>query len=499
MRPSAPVAFHRRRPHFTLLCVFLLIFVVFAFMLGFEALMLPRASSFLSLPAASAAAVPPRVESSSSGGGGSSSSTGGSAPTAAAVALPSLASSSGRPPAPVEAFRHGGTSPPNISVIMPCFGQVAYLEEGLRSVLLQQYPAAEIIVVDDGSEDHCGQAASRLLDGSLAPLRREGVRKLQAWWGWGAADLKRFRDEVVLTPNRGVAHARNTGIRRARGDWICCIDADDTISDTYFLSAMARVAAVPPTNLVYANQQFFGESRWQWHVPDLRADMALVNGPLPLMTLFRRALWEATPHGFDEALPRGHEDWALWLQFMRLALHPFKIDAFVVQYRYKKNSKMRNRERNNPEVPRLLRCLFPDVYPVRKLLVDHHELLKPNGFSEMVRMDVSVSQHLHAHRAATHLWRGMILQAKGDLAAAARAYNDSKRRAEPYDWQGAFRLWRVLTQMGDAAAAEDERRHLLRLWGDAQFAWYSTDVGGTPLHFATAAPGADMTVGTVGA
>ncbi len=55
-----------------------------------------------------------------------------------------------------------------------------------------------------------------------------------------------------------------------------------------------------------------------------------------------------------------------------------------MQYRYKKNSKMRNRERTSPEVPRLMRCLFPDLYPVRKLLVDHHELLKPNGFSEMV-------------------------------------------------------------------------------------------------------------------
>ena len=62
----------------------------------------------------------------------------------------------------------------------------------------------------------------------------------------------------------------------------------------------------------------------------------------------------------------------------------------LTQYRFKKNSKMRNRELNNPEVPRLLRTLFADLYPVRKLLLDHHELLKPNGFSESVRMDVSV-------------------------------------------------------------------------------------------------------------
>ena len=107
------------------------------------------------------------------------------------------------------------------------------------------------------------------------------------------------------------------------------------------------------------------------------------------------------------------QDWALWLQFMRLSLHAHKLDDFLTFYRYKRNSKMRNRERQNPEVPRvplagpngrpavwplagsngrpwplfgrclaaaaaemsavrachwqLLRCLFPDLYPVRSL------------------------------------------------------------------------------------------------------------------------------------
>lgn len=486
------LALSRRRPRFTLLCAFVLIFILFSFMLGFEALMLPKASSLLSgLPAVDAAPIPVTTTSSSSSSQRAPAGTMGSAVHSAAEALAAMAS--GR----VAPFS-SSVAPPNISVVMPCYGQSQFLEEGMRSVLSQQYPPAELLIIDDGSEDHCGQTATKLLDGTLAPLRRKGVRTLQAWWGWSASDLRRFKDEVVLTPNRGVAHARNTGIRRARGDWICCIDADDTISDTYFLQAMAHVAAVSSTNLVYANQQFFGESRWQWHVPELRADSALVNGPLPLMTLFRKSLWQATPHGFDEALPKGHEDWALWLQFMRLALHPFKIEAFVVQYRYKKNSKMRNRERQNPEVPRLLRCLFPDLYPVRKLLVDHAELLKPNGFSEAVRMDVSVSMHLHPHRAATHLWRGMILQAKGDLAAAVTAYNVSKRRAEPYDWQGAYRLWRVLSNMGARDAAEVERRHLLTIWGEAQLAFYGTDVQGTPVEFRTAAPNADMTVGVIG-
>ena len=458
-----------------------LVFFICITMLVVEGLLLPHTTLF-ALPSATAAPLPVA--------------TGGEVLHSAShrTAIASVADVAANNVRPAELNRV--SSPPNISVVMPCYGQVAFLEEGLRSVITQKYAPAEIIVVDDGSEDRCGQVAQRLLDGPLAPARRHGVRTLQAWWGWSAADLRRFRDEVVVTPNRGVAHARNTGIRRARGDWICCIDADDTISDSYFLTAMSHVAVAPSTNLVYANQQFFGESKFQWHPPELRADLALVNGPLPLMTLWKRSLWEATPHGFDEALPKGHEDWSFWLQLMRLALHPYKIEDFLVQYRYKANSKKRNRERNNPEVPRLMRTLFPDLYPIRKLLVDHAELLKPQGFSEAVRMDVSVSQHLHGHRAVTHLWRGLILQAKADFVAALSAYNTSRALAEPYDWQGAFRMWRLLHDMGDTSGEADavaaELRHK---WGDAQFAWYSPDVHGPHLNFASAAPGADMTLG----
>lgn len=367
---------------------------------------------------------------------------------------------------------------PNISVVMPCYGHIAFQEEAIASVVHQEYPPAEILVVDDGSEDHCGEQAQRILTATLAAPRRRQVELLMKWWGFGPGELSHFRDEVIVTPNRGVAHARNTGIRRARGDWVVCLDADDMISAEYFLRGMEHVAARPGTNLIYANQQFFYESRWQWNVPELRVDDAIVRGPLPVMTLWRRDLWEATPHGFDEALPKGHEDWAFWLQLTRLPLQPHKIDAFLTQYRFKRQSKMRDREKANPEVPRLMRTLFADLYPVRKLLIDHHLLLSPRGFSESVQMDVSVSQHLHPHRSTPHLWVGMILQAKGDLRGAAAAYNRSKQLAQPFDWQGTFRLWKALLLLGDTEAAAREEEALLHLWGPVQFGWYRTDVDG---------------------
>ena len=156
-----------------------------------------------------------------------------------------------------------GPTAQTISVVMPCYGHAKYLEEALGSVVDQTYPPAEVIVVDDGSEDRCGDAAHKLLTGALAERRRRQAEKLIAWWGWGVAELERYSDEVLVTPNRGVAHARNTGIRRARGGWICCLDGDDKVSSEYFLKAMVHSSAHAGANLIYANQQFFGESTWK--------------------------------------------------------------------------------------------------------------------------------------------------------------------------------------------------------------------------------------------
>ena len=122
-----------------------------------------------------------------------------------------------------------------------------------------------------------------------------------------------------------------------------------------------------------------------------------------------------------------------------------------------------------PRGARLLRTLFPDLYPVRKLLVDHHELPKPGGFSEMVQMDVSVSHHLYPERATPYLWLGMILQVKGDLHAAAAAFNRSKallRHTTGKPLSGCGDFSRATRR--NAAAARERAAPLAR-WGSVRF------------------------------
>lgn len=107
------------------------------------------------------------------------------------------------------------TSPPAphvVTVIVPVFDVESYLEECLTSIVGQSYRQLQIIVVDDGSRD-----------GSLA------IARSYARWD--------RRISVVQQENRGLGAARNTGIARASGTYLCFVDSDDVLP----VDAIARM------------------------------------------------------------------------------------------------------------------------------------------------------------------------------------------------------------------------------------------------------------------
>lgn len=107
---------------------------------------------------------------------------------------------------------------PRVTIVTPSYNQGAFLEETLRSVLLQGYPNLEYIVVDGGSTD-----------GSVAILER------YAPW----------LDFWVSEPDRGQSHALNKGLGRATGEVLGWLNSDDTFAPGGLFALMALRARAP--------------------------------------------------------------------------------------------------------------------------------------------------------------------------------------------------------------------------------------------------------------
>jgi glycosyltransferase involved in cell wall biosynthesis len=86
-----------------------------------------------------------------------------------------------------------------VSVVIPTYNYGHFVTEAVQSALTQTYPNLEVIVVDDGSNDDTAER------------------------------LRQFGNQIIYIyqQNRGLSSARNAGIRRATGEWVAFLDADD--------------------------------------------------------------------------------------------------------------------------------------------------------------------------------------------------------------------------------------------------------------------------------
>ena len=112
---------------------------------------------------------------------------------------------------------------PLVSVVIPAYNAEKFVLQAVRSVLQQCYQPLEIWLVDDGSTDQTAEI----------------VRQ-------HAPTVKIIRQE-----NAGVAAARNTGVRLARGELICFLDADDGWLPGKLAAQVAYMQAHPEVGLLY--------------------------------------------------------------------------------------------------------------------------------------------------------------------------------------------------------------------------------------------------------
>jgi cellulose synthase/poly-beta-1,6-N-acetylglucosamine synthase-like glycosyltransferase len=96
---------------------------------------------------------------------------------------------------------------PMVSVLVPAFNEEKVIGQSLLSLLKQDYPYFEILVVDDGSSDRTYEEACKFMG------------------DYGAAKVR-----VIRQPNRGKAAAHNLAISVAKGELVLCVDADSQLA-----------------------------------------------------------------------------------------------------------------------------------------------------------------------------------------------------------------------------------------------------------------------------
>lgn len=184
-----------------------------------------------------------------------------------------------------------GASKPQVSIVMPTFNRDKFIEKAVRNVLEQDYPALELVVVNDGSTD--GTA------GILKSLAAEP------------------RVRVLTQENLGLPAALNAGFAVATGEllgWSC----DDDYYKPGALTALARELALDKeAGAVFADYELVSD---EWGRRSIRtgpiSDLNVRN-TVGLCVLFRRSAWQQTG-AFDPAYTLA-EDYEYWVRMSRVA------------------------------------------------------------------------------------------------------------------------------------------------------------------------------------
>ena len=187
---------------------------------------------------------------------------------------------------------------------MPAYNVEAYLAEAVDSVLAQTYRDFELVIVNDGSTD-----------GTLAIAER-----------YRAEDPARIR--VVSQPNRGLAAARNAGLRAATGAVFALLDSDDGWEPAFLAEQMRVLDDDPTIAIVTGNARNRGgiqSGQPVRPVPDDRPAPDLIEilrdeRAIFIMSVFRRAVVDRIGE-FDEDF-RTNEDYDFWI---RAALAGFRF------------------------------------------------------------------------------------------------------------------------------------------------------------------------------
>jgi hypothetical protein len=180
---------------------------------------------------------------------------------------------------------------PQVSIIIPVYNRLHFLGATIESVLAQTMTDWELIVVDDGSIEDVAGFIAHYPDPRIFYVRQE---------------------------NQGNAVARNTGIHRAQGECVICLDSDDLLQTEMLTSCCTKLQAEPDIDVAYTQAQLVDAGGKPLPLPNVTESLSgdlleplLFGYPiLPSSAVVRRRCFKQ----WGEYTP-GLDDWELWLRW----------------------------------------------------------------------------------------------------------------------------------------------------------------------------------------
>ena len=210
------------------------------------------------------------------------------------------------------------SSPPFVTTIIPSFNHAHYVADAIESVLAQDYPAHELIVVDDGSKDASADVIRRYADHPLVTV-------------------------ILNERNRGQSAVLKQGLAAAKGEFICLLPSDDWLMpERNRLQVDLFQRSGPDVGIIYGRGRIFHESDGSYEDPGL----PLLRGNLfehllleseiifPVTPMIRRECYEQFPP--DSRMSAEGE--ALWTKMAMRWKVDFVNEVVGVMRHHERNS-----------------------------------------------------------------------------------------------------------------------------------------------------------------
>jgi glycosyltransferase involved in cell wall biosynthesis len=343
---------------------------------------------------------------------------------------------------------------PTVSVIIPAYNQAKFLRDAIESVVCQTYQDYEIIVVDDGSTDDTALIVAQYAK----------------------------RIHYIFQENRGLAGARNTGIRNAQGQYIALLDSDDMWMPDFLMKMMALVVKDPGAIVYYCSAQYCDAEGHelpqiivcdQIPVETMYESLAVANFIIPsTVVMLKSAILDI---GLFDPSFRACEDWDLWLRIAPIG-HFSCIRDCLIKYRLHGSSL----SADPGKMQKAVRAVIEKHFGTEDDESGNWPRLKRLAYGGVYRYHAWTSVLRQNNWDACAVFLGKALQANPVISTEINFFYDLAMGSQPLGFRGtpqnldlktnAILIEKMLSQVFTDSKCSNNRLLRVQTYGTAYFA-----------------------------